>query len=182
MKNFIFAFSFFIAAALVVSAQSTDDFKRTEFFAGYSNGQVDTGIDSGSSAVDFFRDRESFNGFNVSGVYNLTRYFGIKGDVSGTYNAKRFNASADVGGSLASISIKNNSSFYNFLGGVQVADNARSGRFKPFAHAMTGALMAARKSAITRVLHQTSVRRYLYQTQPLARRSCEYSAEALTSG
>lgn len=139
MKNFIFAFSFFIAAALVVSAQSTDDFKRTEFFVGYSNGQVDTGIDSGSSAVDFFRDRESFNGFNVSGVYNLTRYFGIKGDVSGTYNAKRFNASADVGGSLASISIKNNSSFYNFLGGVQVKDNARSGRFKPFAHAMIGA-------------------------------------------
>lgn len=125
--------------AAVASAQSSDDFKKVEVFAGYSNGQVDTGLDSGSSAVDFFRDRENFNGFNVSGVYNLTRYFGVKGDVSGTYNSKRFNGTADVGGTPVNISVKNSSSFYNFLGGVQVKDNAKSGRFKPFAHALVGA-------------------------------------------
>lgn len=125
--------------AAVASAQSSDDFKKVEVFAGYSNGQVDTGLDSGSSAVDFFRDRENFNGFNVSGVYNFTRYFGVKGDVSGTYNSKRFNGTADVGGTLVNISVKNSSSFYNFLGGVQVKDNAKSGRFKPFAHALIGA-------------------------------------------
>src|SRR5688572_12916686 len=83
----------FIAAVSIVAtaAQTTvDDFKPAEFFVGYSNGQVDTGLDSGSSVGDFFRDRANFHGFNVSGVYNVSRYFGIKGDVSGTYNNTRF--------------------------------------------------------------------------------------------
>lgn len=137
MKKFILALSITALTAAFTAAQ--DDYKKAEGYIGYSNGQVDTGLDSGSSAVDFFRDRESFHGFNVSGVYNLTRYIGVKGDVSGTYNSSRFTGNFDVGGSPASVSFDTDNSLYNFLAGVQVKDNSRSGRFKPFAHALVGA-------------------------------------------
>ena len=138
MKRYLLALSFTALTAVLTAAQ-VDDYKKGELYIGYSNGQVDTGLDSGSSAVDFFRDRESFHGFNVSGVYNLNRWLGVKGDISGTYNSSRFNGNVDVGGTPVSISFDTDSSLYNFLGGVQVKDNSREGRFKPFAHALVGA-------------------------------------------
>lgn len=133
-----------IAAVSVVAAaaqtQAVDDFKKAEFFIGYSNGQVDTGLDSGSSVGDFFRDRANFNGFNASGVYNVSRYIGIKGDVSGTYNNTRFSETFidPVTGLPVTASFKTTNSLYNVVGGVQVKDNSREGRIKPFAHAMVG--------------------------------------------
>lgn len=133
-----------IAAVSVVAAaaQTTavDDYKKGEFFVGYSNGQVDTGLDSGSTVGDFFRDRANFHGVNVSGVYNVSRYFGIKGDVSGTFNNTRFSETfVDPGtGTTFNTSLKTTNSLYNFVGGVQVKDNSRAGSFKPFAHAMVG--------------------------------------------
>jgi hypothetical protein len=140
MKKFILALSITALTAAFTAAQApADDYKKAEFYVGYSNGQVDTGLDSGNSAVDFFRDRETFHGFNASGVYNLTRYFGIKADVSGVYNNTRFTEDFDTGAGTATVSFKTNNSLYNFLGGVQVKDNAKSGRFKPFAHALVGA-------------------------------------------
>ena len=129
------------AASAVAQAQPVDDYKKVEFFVGYSNGQVDTGVDSGNSAVDFFRDRENFNGVNGSGVYNFSRYLGVKGDVSATYNSKSI--SGDTGG--ANVSFKNDNSLYNFLGGVQVKDNSNDGVFKPFGHVLVGAAHARSK-------------------------------------
>ena len=133
-----------IAAMSVVAAaaQTTavDDFKKAEFFVGYSNGQVDTGLDTGNSASDFFRDRANFNGFNVSGVYNVSRYVGIKGDVSGTYNKTRFSDSFfdPATATTYNVSFDTNNSLYNAVGGVQLKDNSREGRLKPFGHAMVG--------------------------------------------
>jgi hypothetical protein len=126
--------------AALAQAQAVDDYKKGEFYIGYSNGQVDTGLDSGSSVGDFFRDRANFNGFNASGVYNVNRYFGIKGDVSGTYNTTRFSDTfVDPGTGLpVTASFKTTNSLYNVVGGVQVKDNSREGRIKPFAHAMMG--------------------------------------------
>lgn len=145
MKKAILLFSITVLSAVFAVAQAVDDHKKGEFYVGYSNGQVDTGLDSGSTAADFFRDRQSFHGFNVSGVYNFSRYFGVKGDVSGTYNSSRFTGNIDAGGSITTISFDTDSSLYNFLGGVQVKDNSRSGRFKPFAHVLVGAAHARAK-------------------------------------
>ena len=133
-----------IAALSVVAAVAqtdpVDDYKKGEFFVGYSNGQVDTGLDSGSSVGDFFRDRANFHGVNVSGVYNVSRYFGIKGDVSGTFNNTRFSESFvdPATGTTHNASFKTTNSLYNVVGGVQIKDNSRDGSFKPFAHAMVG--------------------------------------------
>lgn len=127
-----------VSAASVLAQSSGDDYKKVEFFAGYSNGQVDTGVDSGNDAIDLFRDRESFNGFNVAGVYNLSRYVGVKGDFSASYNNTPFTGTFQGPNAPVTITSETKNSLYNFLGGVQIKDNANEGRFKPFAHAMAG--------------------------------------------
>src|SRR4029078_1976006 len=141
MKKFLMAFGLSLLSTTVFYAQATTDIKKGEVFVGYSNGQIDTGVDSGSSINDFFRDRENFNGFEVSGVYNLSRYFGVKGDFSAHFNSTRFNESFP-GTTPVTVNVKNSNSLYNFLGGVQVKDNSNSGTWKPFAHALVGAAHA----------------------------------------
>lgn len=139
-KRFFIALSISVVSVTAVIAQATDDYKKGEFYIGYSNGQVDTGLDSGNTAGDFFRDRANFNGVNASGVYNVSRYFGIKGDVSATYNTTNFSDTfVEPGtGTTFTASFKTNNSLYNVVGGVQIKDNSREGRIKPFAHAMAG--------------------------------------------
>ena len=141
MKKAILFFSLLALGSFSILAQTqaVSDYKKAEFYIGYSNGQVDTGIDSGSSVSSFFDDRESFNGFNASGVYNISRYFGLKGDVSGTYKGNTFSDTITDPSGTSTVSFKSNRSLYNFLGGVQVKDNSTETRFKPFAHAMIGA-------------------------------------------
>jgi len=139
MKKFILAACLAAISSVASFAQSTDDYKKGEVFIGYSNNQVDTGVDSGDDFESFVDDRESFHGFNASGVYNVSRYFGLKADVSGTYKNKDFNFSVPVGTGTGNVRFDTKNSLYNFLGGVQVKDNSSDARFKPFAHALVGA-------------------------------------------
>ena len=132
-------------AAVAVFAQSTDDHKNGEFYVGYSNGQVDTGVDTGDSLGDVFRDRENFHGVNVSGVYNTSRYLGLKGDVSVTFNKNEFRDTITVGGESFTVGFDNKNTLWNFVGGVQLKDNAKEGTFKPFVHVMAGAAHARAK-------------------------------------
>jgi hypothetical protein len=141
MKNLILAVSLTALSSLAVFSQTTTtDYKKGEFYVGYSNGQVDTGLDTGNSVGSFFRDRANFNGVDASGVYNVSRYFGVKGDFSATYNSTRFSDSFvdPVTNTPFTASFKTTNSLYNVVGGVQVKDNSREGRFKPFGHAMVG--------------------------------------------
>ena len=141
MKKFILAASLAALSAVGALAQTAvDDYKKGEFYVGYSNGQVDTGLDSGNSVNSFFRDRANFNGVNVSGVYNFNRYVGAKGDFSATFNNTRFSEAIVIPGgtTTSTVSFNTKNSLYNLVGGVQVKDNANSGVFKPFAHAMVG--------------------------------------------
>lgn len=139
MNKLILAFCLTIISSVFAFSQTTD-YKKSEFFVGYSNGQVDTGANSENDFEDFFDDRLSFHGFNASGVYNFNRYVGIKGDVSGTYKNNEFNFSVPTTGTqTGTVGFKTKSSVYNFLGGVQVKDNASTGRLKPFAYALAGA-------------------------------------------
>ena len=127
---------------------TTSDYKKSEFFVGYSNQQVDTGIETeeGNPAEEFFRERESFNGFNVSGVYNVTKYVGIKGDVSGAYKNQNFSFNAPTGPTTTgTVSFETKNSVYNFLGGVQIKNNSSDARVKPFAYALGGAANARTK-------------------------------------
>jgi opacity protein-like surface antigen len=140
MKKLILAFCLTVISSTFALAQTTTDYKKSEFFVGYSNGQLDTGANSENGFEEFFDDRRSFHGFNASGVVNVNRYVGIKGDVSGTYRKDDFRFSVPTTGTnTGTVSFETNSSLYNFLGGVQVKDNASTGRLKPFGYALVGA-------------------------------------------
>jgi opacity protein-like surface antigen len=120
-------------------AQATTDRSRGEFFVGYSNSQIDIGVsDDNEDFDDFFQDRISAHGFNVSGVGNVNRWVGIKGDFSAHFR------NFDVDDPFTPSDVfQVDASLYNFLGGIQVKDNDREGaRFKPFGHVMVGAAHA----------------------------------------
>jgi opacity protein-like surface antigen len=139
MNKFISALCLAIISSVSALAQSATDYKRSEIFVGYSNNQVDTGADSEDSVQNFFDDRLTFHGFNASGVVNVNRYVGIKADVSGTYRKDDFRIPVTTGTTTNNVTFSANSSLYNFLGGVQIKDNASEGRLKPFAYALAGA-------------------------------------------
>lgn len=133
----------FLTAILSISAfaqTNGDDYKRNEFFVGFSNQQVEN------------FDRDSYNGFEGSYVRNVRRYVGIKGDFSVAFRRDRFNGSIPdpiTGATVATFNLKSNNSIYNFLGGVQIKDNSSKARFKPFAHALAGVAHFRNKNRVT---------------------------------
>ena len=132
-----------IACASVAAAQS-DDYKRWEFFGGYSHNRIDTGIgDNDADLDDFIDEREGFHGWNTSVTGNVSRHVGFKFDVSGHYKSR----------TLPIFSIQNaidiNSSVYNFLGGAQLKNNSSEATFKPFAHALVGVAHARNRVNIS---------------------------------
>jgi hypothetical protein len=140
MKKFFIVMAVAVLSMIPAFGQGTsDDYKKYEFFAGYSNGQVDKGIDSGNNINSLFTDRSNYNGFNVSFVRNVHRYVGLKGDFSGVYNGRELSTVVVAGTTPVPVRVKTNSSLYNFLGGVQVKDNASDARLKPFGYALVGA-------------------------------------------
>lgn len=125
-----------LACASMAAAQS--DYKKFEFFGGFSHNRVDTGLgDDDPSFQDIIDEREGFNGFEVSATGNISRYFGLKGDFSGHFKNESFPIPGVPG---ANVDI--DSRLFNFLGGVQLKDNSTEGTFKPFAHALAGAAHA----------------------------------------
>ena len=137
MKKFILALTLTLVSGICALAQSDDDYKKAEFFIGYSYGQADAHF---SPNPNIYRDRTPLHGFNASAVFNVSRYFGIKADVSGAY--KTSNVSFQViplsGPPTSTVLLRTKNSLYNFLGGVQIKDNASKTRVKPFAHALVG--------------------------------------------
>ena len=121
-----------LACASIAAAQS--DYKKFEFFGGFSHNRVDTGLgDEEPALADVINEREGFNGFEVSATGNFTRYLGLKGDFSGHFKNKTFGIPG-----LPGSNVEVDSRLFNFLGGVQIKDNSTEGTFKPFAHALAG--------------------------------------------
>lgn len=139
MNKIFSAFCLTIITGICASAQT--DIKRTEFYIGYSNNQVETGRTggSGNSVENFFDNRANFNGVEAAAVVNVHRYVGIKGDFSATIRNKDFtNTTITSGSTSTTAGFQTRSSLFNFLGGVEIKDNASKTRVKPFAHALVG--------------------------------------------
>ena len=137
MNKLILAFCLMVASSIFAVAQSTD-YKKYEAYVGFSNNQIDTGVDSGNDIRSFFNDRRSFNGFEAAGVYNFHRYVGAKVDVSGTYRNRTQTLAFNTGTTTATFTSEAKRSAYNVLGGIQVKDNSSNARIKPFAHGLVG--------------------------------------------
>lgn len=146
MNKLILALCLTIFTSVFALGQTTDDYNKAEGFIGYSNNQVDTGLsDDDEDLRDFFNDREGLNGVNGSVVGNISRYVGIKGDVSAHFKNYEFDVPR-TGTTNVTDRFKVDSSVYNFLGGVQVKDNSKGGsRFRPFGHALAGVAVGRTK-------------------------------------
>ncbi len=129
MSNiFIFLLVFTVFSVSVTAQQTSDDYDKGEIFAGYSGAAHYTGSD--------FEPIE--NGFEVSGVYNVHRYFGIKADFSGTYRKVDGSFQSIASPSVTLGDYRADHSLYNAAVGVQFKDNRRTSRIKPFGHVLIG--------------------------------------------
>ncbi len=131
MKRLLAVATLFLVIAPTAMAQ--DDYYRLEFFGGYSALSFDNlGGDTSSPAVnDLLNEKNTLRGFNLGLTYNFNKYFGVKGDYSLHLREDNFSRPAGSG--------TIDSTVQNFLGGIQVKNNALDGpRFKPFGHALFG--------------------------------------------
>jgi hypothetical protein len=151
---------FILASASVGLAQGSDDYNKWDVYGGYSLGRFEsniskasftstggtqtftnlcsaaTGEEIGPNSQKFFCTRRNFNGFDGSVTYNVSRYIGIKGDFTAHFKSQSFVDKFTPPGVTQTLA--NTERLYNFLGGVQVKNNSREARFKPFAHALVG--------------------------------------------
>ena len=142
--------SIMILALTSIAAAQSGDYKRLEFFAGYSHNQIGTGIRADDPGLgDIFGTRESFHGFETSVTGNVSRYVGLKFDFSAHFRKKTipfatFDRPLEIDWRL-----------YNFLGGVQLKDNSSEATIKPFAHALAGVAHSRMNSKIEDVFRST---------------------------
>jgi len=131
MKRFVTLSMLILAFAANVWAQ--DDYKKYEFFGGYSALFFDNlAGDTGSAAVDdILGDRQTLRGFNASITRNFHKYVGAKFDYS--LHLREDNFSRPAGSGTIDTTVQ------NFLGGIQIKNNNEDGpTFKPFGHALFG--------------------------------------------
>src|ERR1044071_513008 len=132
MKRVFALITFVILLAPMAFAQH-DDYKKWEFFGGYSALGFDTlAGDTDITAVnDVLSGRNNLRGFELSITRNVHRYWGVKGDYS--LGLREDNFSRPAGDGTVDTTVQ------NFLGGIQFKNNSEEGpRFKPFAHALFG--------------------------------------------
>jgi hypothetical protein len=166
MQKLLLSIFFMSLCASLGLAQSSDEYNKVEVYGGYSHARMQPNIKTviidgspldpctsdgaaalGSNFQTFFCKRRGSNGFDTSITYNFTRYFGIKGNLTGHYKSDTF-VDPDSGG-IGIDTIISKERIYNFLVGVQVKDNRKAARFKPFAHALFGAAVNTTRQAQT---------------------------------
>ena len=109
------------------------------------------------------RHRARLHGFNGSAVYNFSKYVGAKIEISGNYRSNDVQTGTIplvvpcqlplgpcTGTTIqnpntyralivySSATSRTDQSHYNYLGGIQIKNNSKEKRFKPFAHALAG--------------------------------------------
>jgi opacity protein-like surface antigen len=125
-----------LATLILISATAAlgqDDYKKYEFFGGYSALWLDNlAGDTGSPAVDdVLGEKQNLRGFNLAVGFNFHKYVGAKFDYS--LHMREDNFTRPLGSGTFDTTLQ------NFLGGIQVKNNMNDGpRFKPFGHALFG--------------------------------------------
>ena len=132
MRKLIMLAVMLACAAPFAAAQSTDEYNKYDVFVGFSHNRVDTGIadEDDDDFDDIIDQREGFNGVNASVAGNISRYVGLKGDYA--FHRKSFDLSDGVD------TVNVDSDLHTLVGGVQIKDNSRETKVKPFAHLMAG--------------------------------------------
>jgi opacity protein-like surface antigen len=160
MRRLFLAAMFVAVLAPAAFAQNnSDDYHKVEVYGGYSYGRfepnsgtefITEGTDSfnfepctaegadflGSDLQRIFCERRGFNGFDASVTYNVTRYVGIKGNITGHF--KNDTTVDQFDGGTRTDTNKFTDRTFNFLAGLQIKDNSKEAKVKPFAHVLAG--------------------------------------------
>jgi len=171
MKKLTFGLLLVVASAATALAQTSNDYHKWEAYGGYSLGRFETNVESasftspggtqtftdlcsnatgqmiGNNFQKFFCERRSFNGFDGSVTYNVSRYVGLKGDVTAHFKSKTYADNFTPPG--VTVTVSNKERLWNFLGGVQIKDNNKDKRLKPFGHALAGVARYTNRQAQT---------------------------------
>ncbi len=132
MKRILTLSTVLLICTTAAFAQS-DDYKKWEFFGGYSALTFDNlGDDTDNAAVnDLLSEKNTLRGFELAITRNFHKYVGAKFDYS--LHLREDDFSRPLGNGTVDTTVQ------NFLGGLQVKNNSEDGpRFKPFAHALFG--------------------------------------------
>ena len=132
-----------IALSSVIVGQ--DDIYSFEGMGGYSYMNLNRGIDLdeiNDNFTDTRQNRVNAHGFNGSIGYNWSRFLGVKFDVTLHSYGEDFTSTLTVnplGGTPGPGTFKTSQNVYQYMGGVQIKDNAKDGpKFKPWAHILGG--------------------------------------------
>jgi hypothetical protein len=171
MKRHFLSIIFVLACASASFAQGSGGYNKWDVNGGYSLGRITSNIRTSSftsssgtetftdfcsaAAADqlgpnsqkFFCTRRNFNGFEASLTRNLSRYVGIQGDVTGHFKTQAFVDKFTPPG--ATQTEGNRERLWNFLGGVQIKNNSRDARLKPFGRALAGVARYTNRSSQT---------------------------------
>jgi opacity protein-like surface antigen len=121
-------FMFLIAALNVSFALAQDEYHKAEGGVNFLHQRI-----SGTGGLN---DSVNLNGFDVSVTKNITRLVGIKGAFSGGFKKDDFSIPGFAPNTVLNFSFK--TSVYTYMGGIQIKDNTKEKRFKPFFHALAG--------------------------------------------
>ncbi|HKG98929.1 MAG TPA: outer membrane beta-barrel protein [Pyrinomonadaceae bacterium] len=114
-------------------ALAQDDYKKYEFFGGYSALYIDNlaGDTSNAAINDVLGEKQTLRGFNLAAGINFHKYIGAKFDYSLHLREDEFTRPAGSG--------TVDTTLQNFLGGIQIKNNSEDGpTLKPFGHALFG--------------------------------------------
>lgn len=160
MKKICLLSLFILVSASAALAQGSNDYHKWDIYGGYSLGRFETTVNSasftspggtetfsnlcsaatgdmiGPNFQKFFCVRRNFNGVEGAVAYNLSKYVGVKGDFTAHFKSQSYTDKFTPPGVTQVIA--NEERLYQFLGGIQIKNNRRDARVKPFAHALAG--------------------------------------------
>jgi opacity protein-like surface antigen len=117
----------------VSPAIAQDDYRKLEFFGGYSVMNFDNAAGNTNNAAvnDVLGEKETLRGFNLAVNYNFHKYVGVKFDYS--LHLREDNFSRPLGSGTIDTTVQ------NFLFGAQFKNNKEDDPiFKPFGHVLAG--------------------------------------------
>jgi Outer membrane protein beta-barrel domain len=141
-KLLLAAFIIACTAPFTFAQTASDDYNKVDVGVLFSHNRVDTGFDDPSQ--NFFNDREGFNGVNAFVKGNVSRYVGLVGDYS--FHRKSF---SDTFGTT---NINVDVDLHTLMGGVELKDNSRETKVKPFGRLLAGFQNARANSDVSDVV------------------------------
>lgn len=124
MNRFVSIVCVIVFGACWVQSQTTEEYRKNEFFAGYSFHSADI------NTLTIDPARRGQNGVNVAYARNVNQHIGLVVDVSAHF--KRSSQQLNGG------TFESQRDQYYLMGGVQFRPSTK-GRVKPFVHALVGA-------------------------------------------